>query len=135
MAKQMKYGRYLHGGDYNPEQWLDRPDILQKDIEYFKKAHINTVSVGIFFPGQYWNQKKENITLPGWKRLLTIFTKRGILYHPCNSVRSKTKMDGRQIRRSPSYGPGQNKKIFGGRHNHCYTLRYTEKKSMRSIRN
>ena len=22
MAKQMKYGRYLHGGDYNPEQWL-----------------------------------------------------------------------------------------------------------------
>ena len=48
MAKQIKYGRYLHGGDYNPEQWLDRPDILQKDIEYFKKAHINTVSVGIF---------------------------------------------------------------------------------------
>ncbi len=46
--KQIKYGRYLHGGDYNPEQWLDRPDILQKDIEYFKKAHINTVSVGIF---------------------------------------------------------------------------------------
>ena len=38
----------LHGGDYNPEQWLDRPDILKKDIEYFKKAHINTVSVGIF---------------------------------------------------------------------------------------
>ena len=48
MAEQIKYGRYLHGGDYNPEQWLDRPDILQKDIEYFKKAHINTVSVGIF---------------------------------------------------------------------------------------
>ena len=33
----MEYGNYLHGGDYNPEQWLDRPDILQKDIEYFKK--------------------------------------------------------------------------------------------------
>ena len=30
MAEQIKYGRYLHGGDYNPEQWLDRPDILQK---------------------------------------------------------------------------------------------------------
>ena len=54
----------LHGGDYNPEQWLDRPDILQKDIEYFKKAHINTVSVGIF-PGQFLNQKRENITLTG----------------------------------------------------------------------
>ena len=48
MAKKIEYGRFLHGGDYNPEQWLDRPDILKKDIEYFKKAHINTVSVGIF---------------------------------------------------------------------------------------
>ena len=48
MAEQIRYGHYLHGGDYNPEQWLDRPDILKKDIEYFKKAHINTVSMGMF---------------------------------------------------------------------------------------
>ena len=38
----------LHGGDYNPEQWLDEPSILEKDIEYFKMAHINEVSLGIF---------------------------------------------------------------------------------------
>ena len=24
--------KLLHGGDYNPEQWLDRPDILEKDV-------------------------------------------------------------------------------------------------------
>ena len=48
MGRQIKYGHLLHGGDYNPEQWLDRPDILEKDIEYFKKAKINTVSVGMF---------------------------------------------------------------------------------------
>ena len=24
--------KLLHGGDYNPEQWLDRPDILEKDL-------------------------------------------------------------------------------------------------------
>ena len=47
MAK-VSYGYYLHGGDYNPEQWLDYPEILETDIEYFKKAHINTVSLGIF---------------------------------------------------------------------------------------
>ncbi len=38
MARKIEYGLMLHGGDYNPEQWLDRPDILQKDIEYFKKS-------------------------------------------------------------------------------------------------
>ena len=41
MGRQIKYGHLLHGGDYNPEQWLDRPDILEKDIEYFKKAKIS----------------------------------------------------------------------------------------------
>ncbi len=39
---------FLHGGDYNPEQWLDRPDILEKDIELMKKAHINVVTLGVF---------------------------------------------------------------------------------------
>ena len=38
----------LHGGDYNPEQWLDRPDILAQDIELMKKAHVNTVTLGVF---------------------------------------------------------------------------------------
>ncbi len=38
----------LHGGDYNPDQWLDRPDILEKDIGLMKKAHVNCVSLGIF---------------------------------------------------------------------------------------
>ena len=38
----------VHGGDYNPDQWLDRPDILEKDIEYFKEAGINCVTLGVF---------------------------------------------------------------------------------------
>lgn len=38
----------LHGGDYNPDQWLDHPEILQRDIAYMKEAHINTVTVGVF---------------------------------------------------------------------------------------
>ena len=66
MAEQIRYDHYLHGGDYNPEQWLDRPDILKKDIEYFKKAHINTVWE--CFPGQCWSRKREDIILTGWKR-------------------------------------------------------------------
>ena len=40
--------KLLHGGDYNPEQWLEYPEILEKDIELFKKAGINTVTMGMF---------------------------------------------------------------------------------------
>lgn len=38
----------LHGGDYNPDQWLDRPDILEEDIRLMKKAGVNEASLGIF---------------------------------------------------------------------------------------
>jgi beta-galactosidase len=39
----------LHGGDYNPEQWLDQKDeIWKKDMEFARKAGINTLSIGIF---------------------------------------------------------------------------------------
>lgn len=43
-----KFPRLLHGGDYNPEQWLDRPDILKEDIRLMKLAGVNNVSLGIF---------------------------------------------------------------------------------------
>ena len=48
MSREVNFGKLLHGGDYNPEQWLHDPDILEKDIEYFKKAKINEVSLGVF---------------------------------------------------------------------------------------
>lgn len=43
-----RFPHFLHGGDYNPDQWLDRPDVLDKDIQLMHQAHVNCVSVGIF---------------------------------------------------------------------------------------
>lgn len=40
--------KLLHGGDYNPDQWLDRPDILEKDLAYMKEAKVNVVTLGVF---------------------------------------------------------------------------------------
>ena len=40
--------KFLYGGDYNPEQWLDQPEILKQDLELMKKAKINTVTLGTF---------------------------------------------------------------------------------------
>ena len=38
----------VHGGDYNPDQWLEFPEVLEDDIRLLKGAGINSVSVGIF---------------------------------------------------------------------------------------
>lgn len=40
--------RLLHGGDYNPEQWKDYPEVLEQDIKLMKKSGVNTISVGMF---------------------------------------------------------------------------------------
>ena len=44
---------FLHGGDYNAEQWIDRPDILAEDIRLMKKAHVNVVTLGVFSWSMY----------------------------------------------------------------------------------
>ena len=38
----------LHGGDYNPDQWLRYPEILERDAELMKEAGCNAMSIGIF---------------------------------------------------------------------------------------
>ncbi|MCD7864257.1 MAG: beta-galactosidase [Lachnospiraceae bacterium] len=43
-----KVGTFVHGGDYNPDQWLDRPDILKEDIRLMKEAGVNCVTLGVF---------------------------------------------------------------------------------------
>ena len=44
----MLKGRLLHGGDYNPEQWLEHPEVLREDIGLMKKAGVNCVTMGVF---------------------------------------------------------------------------------------
>jgi beta-galactosidase len=43
-----KVNRLLHGGDYNPDQWLNQPDILKEDLRLMKLAKVNSASINIF---------------------------------------------------------------------------------------
>lgn len=40
-----KYPHFLHGGDYNPEQWLHDKSIWDKDMELMRDANINEMTV------------------------------------------------------------------------------------------
>lgn len=42
------FPHFLHGGDYNPDQWLATPEVWDEDMRLMKQAHCNTMSVGIF---------------------------------------------------------------------------------------
>ncbi len=38
-----KVSALLHGADYNPEQWENYPDIIDKDIAMMKQAKCNVI--------------------------------------------------------------------------------------------
>ena len=38
----------VHGGDYNPDQWIRNKEIWQEDVRLMKLAHVNSVTLGIF---------------------------------------------------------------------------------------
>ena len=46
--KSFRLPTLLHGADYNYEQWLEYPEVLQADFELMKAADINALSIGIF---------------------------------------------------------------------------------------
>ena len=42
------FPHFLHGGDYNPDQWWHNdPTIVDQDMEFARIAKCNTFSVGI----------------------------------------------------------------------------------------
>lgn len=42
------FPHFLHGGDYNPEQWTDTKEIWDEDMRLMRKANCNEMTVGVF---------------------------------------------------------------------------------------
>ena len=43
-----QFPHLIHGGDYNPEQWIDTPSVWDEDMRLMKLANCNEMTVGIF---------------------------------------------------------------------------------------
>ena len=43
-----KCPHFLHGGDYNPDQWIRTPEVWDEDMRLMKLAACNAMSIGIF---------------------------------------------------------------------------------------
>lgn len=117
----------LHGGDYNPDQWLDRPDILSDDIELMKLAHTNAFSVGIFA----WSALEPEEGKYDFEWLDDIIEN---IYNMGGRVILATPSGARPAWMSQKYpevlrvNEHRVKQLHGGRHNHCFTSEtYREK--------
>lgn len=116
----MEISEFLYGGDYNPEQWLDMPEILEKDIELMKKAHVNTVTMGVFS----WSflEPEEGKYEFDWLEKII-----GHLYENGISTILATPSGARPHWLADRYpevlrvNEKRERQLFGERHNHCYT--------------
>lgn len=109
-----------YGGDYYPEQWLDRPEILEQDIKYMKKAGINTVTLGVF-AWSFLEPEEGRFDFDWLKERVDVLYENGIstIMGTPSGARPKWLADRYpEVLRVDETGRRQ---LFGGRHNHCYT--------------
>lgn len=111
---------FLHGGDYNPDQWLDHPEILEQDIELMHKAHVNCVSIAIFAwarlepeDGVYDFAWLDEVIDRLWRGGIRI-----ILATPSGARPAWMAQKYPEVLRVNQH---YERYHFGGRHNHCLT--------------
>ena len=123
----------LHGGDYNPDQWLDRPDILADDIKLMKLSHTNTFSLGIFawsalepeegvYQFEWLDEVFENINSIGGKVILAT---------PSGARPAWMSQKYPEVLRVNGH---RMKQLHGGRHNHCFTSEIYREKTQKMNR-
>ena len=109
-----------YGADYNPDQWLHRPDILAQDIELMKKANVNVVSLGIFAwatlepaEGQY--------NLDWMAKIIDDLYAAGVSVDLATPSGARPAWMTRKYPEVLRVGKNRQRNLFGERHNHCYT--------------
>jgi beta-galactosidase len=122
----MKFERYgnekrlLHGGDYNPDQWLKYPHILEDDVKFMKQVNANTFSVGIF--GWSALEPIEGVFTFDWlDKILDGIASIGgnaILATPTAARPAWMSLKYPEVTRT---NHRRQKMLHGGRHNHCFS--------------
>lgn len=122
------YPELLHGGDYNPEQWMEQKETIWKqDMQYAREAGINTLSVGIFswaylepedgvYDFSWMDEVMDNLAANGIKAVLA--TPSGA--RPAWMARKYPSVLRMTAERLPN--------VFGGRHNACVSSPDYERK-------
>ena len=123
--------RLLHGGDYNPDQWLDYPDILKDDLRLMKLANVNTMTVGIFA----WSALEPTERNYNFEWLDKIIDD---VYNQGGRVILATPSGARPAWLSEKYpevlrtNDRREKMLHGGRHNHCFSSPIYREKTQKS---
>ncbi len=125
-----KIGGFVHGGDYNPEQWLEYPHILEEDIRMMKKAGINSVTLGVFSWSVY--EPEEGEFHFGWmKEIMDRLYENGIYTVLATPSGARPAWLDEKYPEAMRVNRDNVRNHHGVRHNHCMSSqKYREKVSL-----
>ncbi|UKS28263.1 beta-galactosidase [Paenibacillus sp. HWE-109] len=110
----------MHGADYNPDQWLQSPEVLKEDIRLMKLAGCNVMAIGIFAWAAL--EPAEGTFIFEWMdQLLDTFAENSIyawLSTPSGARPAWMSERYPEVRR---VGANRVRNLHGLRHNHCFT--------------
>ncbi|MBU5671621.1 beta-galactosidase [Paenibacillus brevis] len=111
---------FMHGADYNPEQWLHDPAILQEDIRLMKLANCNVMSVGIFSWGKL--EPEEGVFTWDWlDQVLDLLVKNGIYVWLATPSGARPAWMSEKYPEVLRVEKNRQRNLHGMRHNHCLT--------------
>ena len=111
---------FLHGGDYNPDQWLHQKDIWKKDMELARGAGMNTLSVGIFAWAAL--EPRENEYHFEWlDEVMDLLAANGMKAVLATPSGARPQWMAEKYPEVLRVNAARQRELFGGRHNHCLT--------------
>lgn len=122
-----QFKHIIYGADYNPDQWLSHPEIIDQDFKLMPKAGMNSATIGIFA----WKElePEEGVYCFEWlddimDRLSGLGMK-AVLGTPSGSRPYWMDRDHPEVLRVSDMGVRYH---HGIRHNHCFTSPYYRRK-------
>jgi len=118
--KKSVFDHIIHGGDYNPDQWIDTPEIWDEDMRLMNLAHVNSATVGIFS----WSMLEPEEGVYNFEWLDKLLDK---LHENGKDVILATPSGARPVWLSQKYPEVLRveetgiRNEYGVRHNHCLT--------------
>ena len=118
--KKSIFDHIIHGGDYNPDQWINTPEIWDEDMRLMNLAHVNSATVSIFS----WSmlEPEEGVYNFEWlDKLLDKLHENGkevILATPSGARPTWLAQKYPEVLRVEETGI---RNEYGVRHNHCLT--------------
>lgn len=115
-----QFAHFLHGGDYNPEQWKETPEILDEDMRLMKLSHCNAMTVGIFS----WvslEPSEGKFTFDWLDKIMDKLAQNNayaILATPSGARPAWMSQKYPEVLR---VSPNRIRNLHGERHNHCYS--------------